>query len=333
MCCEPGGRPRGSWHCRTGRGANLLAQVAKWLVELSLKNRRLNAYLGRRYTHPFIRSPQYRFAPPGHYYSPLPGPRDVEEYAQGLNSCLHESDPSVDLNDRGQEELLHAFAPLYREFDWADHPVEGRRFILGNHYFDHGDAIALYCMLRYFVPRRVIEVGSGYSSALMLDTSERFLGRAVHFTFIEPDPVRLLALATDYDKMSYELVARKVQDVPLGSFDRLQPNDFLFIDSSHVTKAGSDVNYLMFKVLPRLKPGVIVHIHDVFWPFEYPLEWLREGRAWNETYLVRAFLQYNSAFKVLLFNDYVGKRFHGLLTELMPLFMINTGGSLWLRRV
>jgi hypothetical protein len=107
-------------------------------------------------------------------------------------------------------------------------------------------------------------------------------------------------------------------------------NDVLFIDSSHVTKIGSDVNYLFFEILPRLRPGVLVHIHDVMWPFNYPLEWIIEGRSWNKAYIVRAFLQYNEAFDILLFNSYLGHTYRKMLTEQMPKFLENTGGSIWL---
>jgi hypothetical protein len=105
------------------------------------------------------------------------------------------------------------------------------------------------------------------------------------------------------------------------------------VDSSHVSKTGSDVNYYLFQILPRLKPGVVIHIHDMFWPFEYLEEWvLSEKRSWNEAYLVHAFLQYNSAFEIVYWNNYA---FHFLSAELraaMPLCLGNEGGSLWLRK-
>jgi hypothetical protein len=121
-----------------------------------------------------------------------------------------------------------------------------------------------------------------------------------------------------------------VQKMPVTLFSELQANDILFIDSSHVAKLGSDVNYLIFQVLPRLQPGVLVHIHDIMWPFEYSREWVMEGRAWNEVYLMRAFLQYNRAFDILLFNSFLGHRYRDLLGGLMPTFLANSGGSLWL---
>jgi hypothetical protein len=120
--------------------------------------------------------------------------------------------------------------------------------------------------------------------------------------------------------------------VPVETFSGLGPGDILFIDSSHVSKYESDVNYLIFKVFPALKSGVIVHIHDIFYPFEYPMQWLLEGRAWNEAYLVRAFLQSNAKWEIFLFADFAGKKFREYLAEHMPLCLKNTGGSLWIRK-
>ena len=143
-------------------------------------------------------------------------------------------------------------------------------------------AIILYALLRRLRPKRIIEVGSGFSSALMLDSNDRFLDGSICSTFIEPYPERLRSLLTEHDKGRIELLQTAVQSVPRDVFAPPVTNDILFIDSSHVTKIGSDVNYLLFEILPRLKPGVVVHVHDVMWPFEYPKEWLMEGRAWNE---------------------------------------------------
>jgi predicted O-methyltransferase YrrM len=204
---------------------------------------------------------------------------------------------------------------------------------LANPWFGHGDAISLYAMLRHLRPKRVIEVGSGFTSALMLDTDEKFLGRSVRFTFIEPFPEgRLLGILRDEDRQSVRLVQDIVQAAPLTTIAELDSNDILFIDSSHVSKIGSDVNYIFFEVLPALRPGVVVHFHDVLWPFEYPQAWVMEGAALNEAYILRAFLQYNQVFEVLLFNSYLGYKFAPLLEKLMPRFLNDPGGSLWLRK-
>lgn len=125
-----------------------------------------------------------------------------------------------------------------------------------------------------------------------------------------------------------------MEHLPLDFFSNLAANDILFIDSSHVGKIGSDVLYELFEILPRLQEGVIIHFHDVFYPFEYPREWVESFHwAWNETYFLHAFLQYNQTFKILFFNDYLAKLFPNLLEKATPLALKNTGGSLWMRKV
>lgn len=190
----------------------------------------------------------------------------------------------------------------------------------------------LYGMLREARPRRVIEVGSGFSSAAMLDLNEHVFGGRIGFTFIDPDMRRLRPLLRPDDAGRCTLVERRVQEVPLATFAELRENDVLFIDSSHVSKVGSDVNRLYLEVLPALAPGVLVHIHDVAGNLEYPREWLDEGRAWNEQYLLRAFLMYNRAFAVEFFTDWLFNRRHAFLRERLPLCAEGGGGQIWLRR-
>ena len=119
--------------------------------------------------------------------------------------------------------------------------------------------------------------------------------------------------------------------------DQLAANDILFIDSSHVSKAGSDVNHILFELLPRLAPGVFVHFHDVLYPFEYPREWFELGISWNEPYILRAFLQYNTQFPIRFWNDFMMKFHAEAIQKLMPLCAdppaFGVGGSLWLQRV
>jgi hypothetical protein len=165
----------------------------------------------------------------------------------------------------------------------------------------------------------------------MLDTADRWLPETA-FTFIDPDTSTLDALLRPGDRERATIVRAKLQDVPLTTFDSLEANDILFIDSTHVSKTGSDVNRIVFDILPRLAPGVHVHFHDVFYPFEYPKEWVYEGRAWNEDYILRAFLEFNDAFEIVLFGTWLARFHRELLGELMPLTLENPGGSLWLTR-
>src|SRR5690606_1833553 len=110
------------------------------------------------------------------------------------------------------------------------------------------------------------------------------------FTFIEPYPRLLQSLITPDDAAAVTILPQRVQEVPLSVFDQLEPQDILFIDSSHVAKVGSDVVFLLLRVLPRLRPGVLIHFHDIFYPWSYPMRWIRQGCAWNESLFLRALL-------------------------------------------
>lgn len=272
-----------------------------------------------------------RFFPPGHFYSPLPSSEEIAEaHARG---GFGPPFPAIDLNAAGQLARLEKFAAYYGEQPFPEQPTPGRRFHLDNASYGHYDAIMLYGMLREARPRRIIEVGSGFSSAAMLDLNDGVLGGAAHFTFIDPDMTRLRPLLRDEDHMRCSLIEQRVQEVPLETFAALRENDVLFIDSSHVSKIGSDVNRLYFQVLPALAPGVLIHIHDVSGNLEYPREWLDAGRAWNEQYLLRAFLMNNSAYRIELFTGWLFNLRHAWLREHMPLCARGGGGQIWLRKL
>jgi hypothetical protein len=120
---------------------------------------------------------------------------------------------------------------------------------------------------------------------------------------------------------------------PPSTFDDLSAGDILFIDSTHIVKTGSDVCCELFEILPRLPAGVLVHFHDIFWPFEYGEDWvLNENRSWNEIYALRAFLTYNSQFEIIFFNDFFRQFRRDLIAQTYPKFLNNTGGAIWLRR-
>ena len=135
------------------------------------------------------------------------------------------------------------------------------------------------------------------------------------------------------DAQHFKLICRPVQDVEVGVFEQLESGDILFIDSTHVVKTGSDVIFEFFEVLPRLNNGVIVHFHDMFFPFEYPRHWvIDENRSWNELYLMHAFLMYNNAFEIVFFNDFFARRYRTEAEAAAPSFLVNPGGGLWLRK-
>ncbi len=215
---------------------------------------------------------------------------------------------------------------------FKDEKTNGLRYYFENPSYSHSDGILLYCMLRSIKPKRVIEVGSGFSSCATLDTNELFFGNSIETTFIEPYPDLLNSLIKDEDRSRIKVIPSRLQDVELSLFDALQPGDILFIDSTHVSKINSDVNRIFFEILPRLAPGVYIHFHDIFFPFEYPKDWIYKGVAWNEAYLLRAFLQYNSSFRIILMNTFM-EHFHEQHFETyMPLCLQNRGGSIWLHK-
>lgn len=270
--------------------------------------------------------------PAGHYYSPVPSSEDIRSHlgrSRGTPGTL----PGIRMNAAAQRELLLEFARFYPTIDFPQEPSAQARYYLENPYFSHADGIFLQCMLRKYRPKRIIEVGSGFSSAAMLDTIDRHFTERPALTFIEPFPERLKGLLTAADASRVELLEMKIQDVDLERFGRLQAGDLLFIDSSHVLKSGSDLQFLMFEVLPRLQPGVLVHFHDVFYPFEYPDAWLMEGRYWNECYFLRAFLAWNEHWEIRLFGSYVDHAFRDLITQHLPLCTRAGSASLYLQRV
>jgi predicted O-methyltransferase YrrM len=275
----------------------------------------------------------FKFVPPGHFYSPLPSLDDVKKDAQRLFGAPSRTIPGIELNEAKQLALLEDISRYYPELSFPDQRSSGRRYFYANPMYSYSDAIFLYGMIRYASPKRIVEVGSGHSSCVMLDTIELHLDGRVECTFIEPYPERLLSLLRPEDLRRVRILEKRVQDVGPEPFLALDRNDILFIDSSHTVKIGSDVNYLLNEILPRLRPGVYVHFHDIFYPFEYPEVWVVEGRAWNEAYALRAFLAFNETFEIVLFNAYL-ERFHRkILGRQMPLCLRNEGSSIWLRRV
>jgi len=280
------------------------------------------------------------WVPPGHFYSPIADLNEVRAQERRLFDRYVREVPGIELHVEEQLALHARFLEFYPDVRFAPRPEAGRRYYYENDYFAFCDGFFMYSMIRHFRPRRIVEVGSGFSSALMLDTLEDLGETGTHCTFVEPYPERLRSLLRADDLERHRLVEAKVQDVPVTAFADLGENDILSIDSSHVTKTGSDVNYLFFEVLPRLAPGVVIHVHDIPFPFEYAEEVVYEGRSWNEAYLMRAFLQFNSDFELLFFPSLVsgtpmsaddpthcGAAWARLMPRCLPV-----GPSLWLRR-
>ena len=271
------------------------------------------------------------FVPPGHFYSPIVDVEDVR--SRFANLQIPPRLPGISIDDERHLALWHTLLPHIRAVPFPAHKTEPFRYYFENPNFSYADAAVLHAMLAHFKPRRVIEVGSGYSSACLVDTIDLCLGGAVGVTFIEPSLALLRGLIGAANLKRFTVHEQPVQHIGPEVFRQLTDGDFLFIDSTHVMKTGSDVCHELFTVLPALAPGVFVHFHDIFWPFEYPADWvLRDNRSWNEIYALRSFLMYNDAFEVVFFNDYFAQTFRSAIESGWPAMLKNTGGSIWLRR-
>jgi hypothetical protein len=269
------------------------------------------------------------WATPGHFYSPVHDYHEVSRQAERIFEVPEEL-PGIELRERDQLELFRELSVFARELNLPKMSDPDFRYHADNSNYGIGDALILGAFLRRVRPRRYLEVGSGWTTALALDVNERWLASSMHITAIEPHPKLVRDLLKPGDDI--EIIEAPVQDIALDRFRELQANDVLFIDNSHVVKVGSDAHFLITRVLPELAPGVIVHIHDIFWPFEYSRVWIDEGRAWSEAYLVHGFLAFNETFEIAFFNNWFAHTHRDAIAYELPAMLENPGGALWLKR-
>ena len=237
---------------------------------------------------------------PNHFYSPVPDTRTISPRLFDTASAL----PGVDLRLGEQLALMRELRAKYgAEFDQfrSDATETPGEFSFDNVMFGPVDAEILYGLVRKYKPGRILEIGSGHSTRVsakaILANQKEDAGYRCDLTCIEPYASE--ALKKGFPGLT-RLVQERVENVPLSMFEGLKPNDILFIDSSHVLKIGSDVQYEFLEVLPRVGVGAIVHVHDIFFPFDYPRSWVVENRRfWTEQYLLQAFLMFNSSFETM----------------------------------
>lgn len=271
--------------------------------------------------------------PAGHFYSPVVDTIDISSRQDNIWPPNPPELPGIDFNARLQLEFLERDIGLTGSaFDYPETQAEvdsDAKFFLENGLFSGLDARALFAILLKLRPRRMIEVGSGFSSLLSADVNHRFLGDAMDFTCIEPYPRDFLR--KPIPGLS-RVLENKVESLPLDLFGELDDGDILFIDSSHVSKTGSDVNYLYFQVLPRLRPGVFIHIHDIFFPYDYPKQWvIEENRSWNEQYVLQAMLMHSYSFQVVFGSAYAHYVFPKKVMDVANGELLG-GGSFWIRK-
>lgn len=288
-----------------------------------------------------------RKAPPieiqrrGHHFQ-------VRDFYSGLNDMLFLEEnhdlwhdrplpPGIEWDLDGHLEVLERIAPYCREL--RDVPFEmppgPPRYHWVNDFWSGVDAIVQYGLLRDTKPRRVVEVGCGWSSLLMAEALARNEGEgapSADVDQIEPYPRTELLGALPSRWNLHETI---LQRAPLELFERLEEGDICFYDGSHVARVASDVVWFFSEVIPRLRPGVLVHLHDIFWPNDYPDGWvLDRAQTWNEQYVLQAFLMYNDRFQPVICNAAMLKAHRQRVSELFEGLPADRGGcSFWMRRL
>lgn len=259
----------------------------------------------------------------GHFYGPYPDIDWCEKYEEQHENVLYD----ISLRESEQMEWLRKMQALFSSLpEWKAEPTQQYRYYFPNGAYDIGDALVLHCMIRLLEPKRILEVGSGFSSAVMLDTNDSYFQKRIKLSFVEPYPQRLKNLLRAEEEIN--LVEDILQNIDLEYFKQLEQNDILFIDSSHVAKRDSDVNRIFFEILPNLQSGVYIHFHDILNGFVYPFAWDKAGRVWSEAYLLRAFLMNNDAYEIIYYNDMM----HEMMKKVFPYEPYHGGGSIWLRK-
>jgi predicted O-methyltransferase YrrM len=270
---------------------------------------------------------------PNRFNQPIPDTRTLKPALWETRSQL----VGVNLREGEQLRLLSELSSRYKP-EWDRFPLEpttpNHQYYVNNRIFESVDGEMLYAMIRHHKPRRIVEVGSGFSTRLSAQAIARNVrddaGYRCELTAIEPHPNP--SLRSDG---AITLIDTEVQDVPLSFFTSLEENDILFIDSSHILRIGSDVQYECLEILPRLARGVLVHFHDIFFPSEYPPDTILKGYQFpNEQYIVQAFLSFNDAFEILWGGSFMHLTHPDLLEAAFASYSRDTRwpGSLWLRR-
>ena len=257
---------------------------------------------------------------PLHFHEPIPDTRTLSDEIWDRTSKL----VGVDMNTTRQLELLtDVFPNFIQECDFSQERTEiPYEFYRKNGAFLSVDAEVYHSMIRHFQPKRIVEVGSGsttYLAARACILNEKKDRTSTELFAIDPFPNE--NVKKGFPGLT-SLIHKPLEQVSKDFFSRLEKNDILFIDSSHVVGIGGDVNYEFLEIIPRLKTGVIVHVHDIFAPAEYPKKWKFEDRFfWTEQYILQAFLSFNNDFEILWASSYMHLNYPDALKSVFPSYI------------
>jgi predicted O-methyltransferase YrrM len=284
---------------------------------------------------PFAANRQVRVKnPAGHFFSPVVDPEQpqVVDYVARARTARLGDVQGIEFDLDGMEGFWRQNADFIAAAPFSETPDGVHRYCYKGGPYNFGDGIVLRAMIGAHRPARIVEIGSGYSTACMLDSADEVGLDGLRITCIEPYTDRLKSVLRESDGERVRIIEQGVQGTNLDLFRELERNDILFIDSTHVLKTGSDVHYELFHILPVLKPGVIVHFHDCRWPLEYSDKQIfKKNYSWNEVYGVRALLMYSSRFRVIFYNSLFALERRAVAAEISPTFLKNPGSALWVK--
>lgn len=265
-----------------------------------------------------------------HYYEPL-------FKTSKLKKSLREDRelPGINFNTCEQLNILEKFSYNHELISFPMDKTQNIEYYYNNGSFEVGDAEYLYNMIRFYKPHKIIEIGSGYSTLMVINAIKKNNEEDVNYKCehicIEPYEMQWL------EDIPVKLIRKKVEEIDKKIFKDLEKNDLLFIDSSHMIRPQGDVLFEYLEILPILKPGVLIHIHDIFTPKDYLDEWILKGVSfWNEQYLLEAFLSFNNKYKIIGALNFLKYNYFKELTNKCPIFKNNPNtepGSFWIMRI
>jgi hypothetical protein len=258
-----------------------------------------------------------------HFYHPLPDIYEVRDRAK-----VPVADPmeGISLHESQQLELVRLFAREYaEEYHRLSNGLDST-YDFRNGTFESLDAVIYWGMLRHFAPKAIVEIGSGNSTRLALIYLDDHPNTSL--TVVDPYPSEELT-----ELLAGRLVVERLEQMSSAPFDTLGPGDVLFVDGSHVVKSGGDVNRALLQIVPRLAPGVLVHVHDIYLPYDYTEGVYDQGMFWTEQYLLQAYLCDNPHVEILAMSHLLATRYQHELRQLFPMLSGVWGASFWFRKL
>ena len=265
-----------------------------------------------------------------HYYEPLINPK------KHLLSTLKNDRKllGIDFNVDKQKELIDSFNYNDELLEFPVNNINNNKYFYNNGFFKSGDSEYLYNLIRKFKPKKIIEIGSGFSTRMIINSINKNKEEDINYTCDVKciEPYRFFSL----EKLPVQIIKEKVEMVDMKLFKILDEDDFVFIDSTHIIRPQGDVLYEIQNILPYLNKGVLIHFHDIFTPKDYPEKWIINHRLWNEQYLLESFLTFNNNFEIIGSLNYLKHHHWDLLSSKCPILsrdIQREPSSFWIRKI